>query len=58
MEQAHQEYWDRFISLIENDTRGRQSIVYKFMKTMDLQKKEEAHLNAISGKNLIHCYEE
>jgi hypothetical protein len=53
---AHQESWERFIAMIENDVHGRQTLAYKVMRYLNSEERDTAKLDIIQEKEWMEHY--
>ncbi|XP_054708323.1 uncharacterized protein LOC129218133 [Uloborus diversus] len=53
---AHQESWDKFISVVENDVHGRQTLAYKILRKLNKEERDNAYINIIKTKEWIDHY--
>ena len=53
---AHQNSWDKFISDIEHDVHGRQTMAYKFIRNLNNDERDRANIDTIEVKEWINHY--
>jgi hypothetical protein len=55
---AHQESWEKFISITEHDVHGRQQIAYKVIKSLNSAQRDTAQINNIKIEQWTKNYKE
>src|SRR5215510_13644971 len=55
---THKESWDRFISRIETDIFGEQSMAYKVLKHLNRTNKDTTEINSVEDQKWINHYKD